>query len=174
MTTETPEKTGLGENSQITEIDAQWMREALRLASHAAGLGEVPVGAVIVKDGQIIGRGWNTREKDLCATRHAEMMAIEEANRSLGSWRLSGCDLYVTLEPCIMCAGALHQVRIGRVFFGALDPKAGACGSLYRVHEDTRLNHRWPVVQNLLAAESRDLLQDFFRSRRKTTRSDPE
>lgn len=165
------------QNQHENQHDKQhetWMREALSLAHKAADQGEVPVGAVIVKDGQIIGRGWNTREQDLCATRHAEIMAIEEANRTLGSWRLEQCDLYVTLEPCIMCAGALHQARIGRVFFGALDPKAGACGSLYRVHEDARLNHRWPVVQNLLAAESRDLLQDFFRSRRKTTRPDPE
>jgi len=147
-----------------------FMREALELAREAEKLGEVPVGAVVVRNGEIVGRGHNTRETEKSATRHAEIVAIEDACRNLGTWRLADCELYVTLEPCIMCAGALHQARIRHVYFGALDPKAGACGSLYSVHLDARLNHRFEVTENLLAAESRDLLQGFFRSRRKTTR----
>ena len=119
------------------------MTEALRLAAFAATIGEVPVGAVVVKDGEIIGRGYNRREIEGQATRHAEIIAIEEASEALGAWRLSGCTLYVTLEPCLMCAGAIYQARVDEVVFGAMDAKAGACGSLYRIHEDARLNHRF-------------------------------
>ncbi len=143
-----------------------FMTEALRLAAFAATIGEVPVGAVVVKDGEIIGRGYNRREIEGQATRHAEIIAIEEASEALGAWRLSGCTLYVTLEPCLMCAGAIYQARVDEVVFGAMDAKAGACGSLYRIHEDTRLNHRFLVHTGVLESESREMLQEFFRRRR--------
>lgn len=142
------------------------MTEALRLAEFAATIGEVPVGAVVVKDGEIIGRGYNRREIEGQATRHAEIVAMEEASDALGAWRLSGCTLYVTLEPCLMCAGAIYQSRVDEVIFGAMDAKAGACGSLYRIHEDARLNHRFLVSHGVLESESREMLQKFFRRRR--------
>jgi tRNA(adenine34) deaminase len=143
-----------------------YMTEALRLAEFAATIGEVPVGAVVVKDGEIIGRGYNRREIEGQATRHAEIVAMEEASDALGAWRLSGCTLYVTLEPCLMCAGAIYQSRVDEVIFGAMDAKAGACGSLYRIHEDARLNHRFLVSHGVLESESREMLQKFFRRRR--------
>ena len=147
------------------------MAHALSLAKKAADLGEVPVGAVIVKDGTMIGEGWNLRETSQNPLEHAEMMAIRNAAQNSGAWRLSGAVLYVTLEPCLMCAGAIYQARLTRVVIGAMDPKAGACGSLYCVHEDTRLNHRYLVETGLLADESSQILKDFFRQRRtsKTT-----
>ncbi|MCX6126763.1 MAG: tRNA adenosine(34) deaminase TadA [Proteobacteria bacterium] len=152
-------------------IDQVHMMHALNLAKKAADLGEVPVGAVIVKDGAMIGEGWNLRETSQNPLDHAEMVAIRNAAQSSGAWRLSGSVLYVTLEPCLMCAGAIYQARITRVVIGAMDPKAGACGSLYCVHEDTRLNHRYLVETGLLADESSQILKDFFRQRRasKTT-----
>ena len=153
--------------AEIDSHDERWMREAVELARTAGARGEVPVGAVIVKDGQVVGQGMNLRETDLCALRHAEILAIEAASKKLGAWRLSGCTLYVTLEPCLMCAGAIYQARFDRVVFGALDPKAGAMGSLYRVHEDGRLNHRVMVKEGVLAPASTELLQGFFRERRK-------
>lgn len=143
-----------------------YMTEALRLAEFAATIGEVPVGAVVVKDGEIIGRGYNRREIEGQATRHAEIVAMEEASDAMGAWRLSGCTLYVTLEPCLMCAGAIYQSRVDEVIFGAMDAKAGACGSLYRIHEDARLNHRFLVSHGVLESESREMLQKFFRRRR--------
>ena len=143
------------------------MNEALELARKAGDLGEVPVGALVVRDGKIIGRGYNRREIDKDALAHAEIHAIAEACKTLGAWRLSGCTLYVTLEPCVMCSGAVHQARLDHVVFGALDPKAGACGSLYKINEDQRLNHRFEVTGEILADESRNLLQSFFRAKRK-------
>ena len=145
----------------------KWMNEALELARKAGDLGEVPVGALVVRDGKIIGRGYNRREIDKDALAHAEIHAIAEACKTLGAWRLSGCTLYVTLEPCVMCSGAVHQARLDHVVFGALDPKAGACGSLYKINEDQRLNHRFEVTGEILADESRNLLQSFFRAKRK-------
>lgn len=142
------------------------MRLALDLAREAQVLGEVPIGAVIVKDGRLIGSGYNLRECARDAVRHAEIDAIGAACRALGAWRLTGCELYVTLEPCIMCAGAIYQARLDRVYFGAMDPKAGAMGSLYKVHEDTRLNHRLPVVSGILADECSGILKAFFKERR--------
>ena len=143
-----------------------WMQRALALAAVAADRGEVPVGAVIVKDGALISEGYNLRETLRDATRHAEMIAIEAACLRLGAWRLEGCELYVTLEPCVMCAGAIWQARLSHVWFGAADPKGGAMGSLYRIHEDTRLNHRLPAEGGILGAECGRLLTDFFRARR--------
>ncbi len=142
------------------------MQAALTLARQAAGQGEVPIGAVIVKDGQIVGSGFNLRETARDAVRHAEIDAIQAACRTLDSWRLGGCTLYVTLEPCLMCAGAIYQARLDQVVFGAMDPKAGAMGSLYHVHEDTRLNHRLPVTSGVLAEACGGVLRDFFRARR--------
>jgi tRNA(adenine34) deaminase len=144
-----------------------WMRAAIAQASEA-GLGaDVPVGAVVVDAaGTIIGRGHNVREASGDPTGHAEMVALREAAAARGEWRLDGCTLVVTLEPCTVCAGALVLARVARVVFGADDPKAGAVGSLWDVVRDRRLNHRPEVVAGVLAADCADLLHDFFRSRR--------
>ena len=144
-----------------------YMREALSLAREAAQEGEVPVGCVIVKDGEIIGRGRNRREELQRTSSHAEMEAIAQANERLRSWRLDGCTLYVTLEPCIMCAGLMHQSRIARCVFGAPDTKAGAVGTLYQVNADERLNHTFEVTPGVLADECSALLKDFFANKRK-------
>ena len=146
--------------------DARFMRLALGEAEAARALGEVPIGCVVVKDDAVIASGHNLRETRRDATRHAEIEAITHACAAVEAWRLEGCELFVTLEPCLMCAGAIYQARVARVVFGALDPKAGAMGSLYRVHEDVRLNHRLPVVGGVLAAECGQILKDFFRARR--------
>ncbi len=146
--------------------DAAYMELALTLAREAGDKGEVPVGAVIVRDGAVVAKGANARETLRDAVSHAETMAISAACRALGAWRLTGCTLYVTLEPCLMCAGAIYQARLDRVVFGALDPKAGAMGSLYKVHEDARLNHRLPVTGGVLAEECAAVLKAFFRDRR--------
>jgi tRNA(adenine34) deaminase len=143
-----------------------WMREALALAREAAACGEVPVGAVAVHDGRIVGRGANAREAAHDPTAHAELLAIQEAARTLGRWRLTGVTLYVTLEPCAMCAGAMVLGRIDRLVYAASDPKAGAAGSLLDLPADPRLNHRFPVERGLLAEEAGDLLRGFFRARR--------
>lgn len=153
----------------FSEDDAMFMGEALSLAKKAADLGEVPVGALLVLEGRVIGRGWNLRETRQSPIEHAEIMAIREASENVNAWRLSGAKLYVTLEPCLMCAGAIYQARISEVIFGALDPKAGACGSLYCVHEDARLNHRFLVKKGLLAEECGSVLKAFFRQRRKAS-----
>jgi tRNA(adenine34) deaminase len=142
------------------------MDEALRLAREAAAAGEVPVGAVALFEGRIVGRGRNAREGANDPTAHAELLAIQEASRTLGRWRLSGVTLVVTLEPCAMCAGAMVLARIDRLVFAAPDPKAGAAGSLQDLTNDPRLNHRFPVHQGLRAEESSALLKEFFRSRR--------
>ena len=143
------------------------MRQALALAALAAGHGDVPVGAVVVgPDGTVIGTGRNTRERDADPTGHAEMVAIKAAAAALGAWRLEGCTLVVTLEPCTMCAGALVAARVERLVFGAFDNKAGAVGSLWDVVRDRRLNHRPEVVSGVLADESAALLRDFFSAHR--------
>src|SRR5512138_3576271 len=143
-----------------------WMREALALAREAGAKGEVPVGAVAVLDGRIVGRGANARESAHDPTAHAELLAVRDAARTLGRWRLGGVTVYVTLEPCAMCAGAMVLARIDRLVFGASDPKAGAAGSLMDLTADPRLNHRFPVERGVLAEESGDLLRAFFRARR--------
>jgi tRNA(adenine34) deaminase len=142
------------------------MRAALREARLAADEGEVPVGAVVLHDGRIVGRAHNQRERLNDPTAHAEMVAITQAAAALESWRLVDTTLFVTLEPCLMCAGAIVNARIPRVVFGAKDPRAGACGSLYQVGLDARLNHRFAVEAGLLEAECAALLVDFFRTRR--------
>jgi len=142
------------------------MQEALALAREAGVRGEVPVGAVAVHDGVIVGRGANAREGVADPTAHAELVAIREAARRLGRWRLSGVTLYVTLEPCAMCAGAMVLARIDRLVYAAGDPKAGAVGSLMDLSADPRLNHRFPVTRGVLADEAGELLRAFFRARR--------
>ncbi|MCE9673785.1 tRNA adenosine(34) deaminase TadA [Myxococcus stipitatus] len=138
------------------------MQQALMLAREAAELGEVPVGAVAVHDGVVIGTGFNRREVDRNPLAHAEVLALDAASKHLGVWRLTGVTLYVTLEPCAMCAGALVQSRVTRLVLGAMDPKAGAVGSLYNLAEEPRHNHRLQVTRGILADESRQLLKSFF------------
>lgn len=146
--------------------DEACMREALRLAAQAAAAGEVPVGALVVREGQVLGRGYNQPIGRSDPTAHAEIMALREAAATLGNYRLPGCDLYVTLEPCSMCAGAILQARIRRVIFAARDPKTGVCGSVLDLFAEGRLNHHAVVSEGLLAAESTALLQGFFAERR--------
>jgi tRNA(adenine34) deaminase len=142
------------------------MDMALSLAKEAARRGEVPVGALVVRDGRILGTGFNLREHTQDPTAHAEIIAIRQAAQALSSWRLNGADLYVTLEPCLMCAGAIYQARVARVYFGTKDPKAGAMGSLYEVQQDTRLNHRVVVESGLQADSCGEVLKEFFQARR--------
>ncbi|MFS0885928.1 tRNA adenosine(34) deaminase TadA [Aeromicrobium sp. 179-A 4D2 NHS] len=138
------------------------MRRALELAAEAAAEGDVPVGAVVVHEGAIVGEGRNTRERDADPTGHAEIVALRKAAAALGRWRLDGCTLVVTLEPCTMCAGAVVSSRVDRLVFGAWDEKAGAVGSLWDVVRDRRLNHRPEVLADVLPAESSQLLRSFF------------
>ena len=142
--------------------DRYWMKEALAEARRAADLGEVPIGAVVVRDGQVVGRAHNRRELDGDPLAHAEMLALREAALGARGWRLAGCSMYVTLEPCPMCAGALVASRIDRLVYGAADPKAGFCGSLGNLVQDPRLNHRLEVSSGVLAEESAALLRGFF------------
>jgi tRNA(adenine34) deaminase len=142
------------------------MAEALEEARHALELGEVPVGAVVVREGEILGRGYNRREIDGDPLAHAEVLAIRQAAAAIGGWRLSGTTLYVTLEPCAMCAGALVLARVERLVYGADDPKAGFCRSLGNLVQDPRLNHRLEVAAGLMEEESAALLRGFFASLR--------
>jgi tRNA(adenine34) deaminase len=146
--------------------DQSWMRVALAEARRAAELGEVPVGAVVVQDGRVVGSGHNRREVDGDPLAHAELLAIRQAAEAVKGWRLVGCTMFVTLEPCAMCAGALVNSRVERLVFGAADPKAGFCGSLGDLSRDPRLNHRLEVVSGVLAEECGALLRDFFRGLR--------
>lgn len=146
----------------ITEIDEKFMREALAEARAAAAVGEVPIGAVVVRDGEIVARAHNRRELDQDPSAHAEFAALCAAARSLGRWRLSDCTVYVTLEPCCMCAGLMVNARVGRCVYGAADAKAGALGSLYDLNADSRLNHRFNVTAGVLADECRAVLSGYF------------
>ena len=150
------------------------MRAAMEEARKAAKIGEVPIGAVVVRHGEIVGRGYNLRETEKDPTMHAEMIAIREASARLGGWRLIGCTLYVTLEPCPMCAGALVQSRVEQVVFGASDPKAGCAGTLMNLLDEPRFNHQVPVTGGVLAEECGQLLKDFFRRLRKPRQPDLE
>lgn len=143
--------------------DERWMREAIHQARLAEAIGEVPIGAVVVRDGVIVGAGHNLRETRRDPTAHAEMIAIKQASEALGAWRLLGCTLYVTLEPCPMCAGAILQSRVERVVYGASDPKAGCAGTLMDLLRDSRFNHESPWVSGVLGEECGGLLTDFFR-----------
>ena len=168
MTSRVPVNSDRPANSAPTsgECDARWMCEALSLAHAAQARGEVPVGAVVVRDGGIIGRGGNAPVADSDPTAHAEIAALREAGRTLGNYRLPGCEIYVTIEPCAMCAGAILHARIGRVVFGARDPKTGACGSVVDLFAEPRLNHHATVTGGVLAAECGSLLSAFFSARR--------
>ena len=148
-------------------VDAHYMHEALRLAQKAARLDEVPVGAIIVREGDIIGRAWNQVETLKDATAHAEMLALTQAESAVGDWRLTDCDLYVTKEPCPMCAGAIVHCRIRRVIFGCRDAKGGAAGGFIILLQHPNLNHRSEVTGGVMEDESRSLLLDFFGRRRK-------
>jgi tRNA(adenine34) deaminase len=148
-------------------MDATWMAEALAEARIAAAEGEVPIGAVVVFEKRIVGRGRNARERLRDPTAHAEVLALQEAARALGRWRLTGATIYATLEPCPMCAGALVNARVDRLVYSVPDPKAGAAGTLFDIVRDARLNHRVEVESGVLAAECGELLKEFFRSRRR-------
>jgi len=139
---------------------------ALELAAQAAATGEVPVGAVVVRDGVVVGRGYNQPVSSADPSAHAEVMALRDAGRTLGNYRLPGCDLYVSLEPCVMCSGAIMHARVSRVIFGASDLKTGACGSVVNLFAEARLNHHATVTGGVMAAESVGLLQNFFAARR--------
>ena len=146
--------------------DADYMRHALELASQAQATGEVPVGAVVVMDGEIIGRGFNAPISRHDPSAHAEMMALRDAAHNIGNYRLVGCELFVTLEPCLMCAGAIMHARIARLVYGASDPKTGACGSVVDAFAEQRLNHHTEVTGGVLAEECGLMLSNFFAMRR--------
>lgn len=153
--------------------DIEFMQEAIAEAQRAAAEGEVPVGAVVVHNGEIIGRGQNRVIRDSDPTAHCEIVAMRQAARHLRNYRLTGCELYVTLEPCSMCSGAILHARIARLVYAAADPKAGACGSVLDVMNHPKLNHRVEVTEGVLAAECGTLLSDFFRARRLKRESTP-
>ena len=146
--------------------DELWMEEALRCAQRALEMGEVPVGAVIIHEGKIIGRGWNQNIAECDPTAHAEIIAMREAGRHLGNHRLGECDLFVTIEPCAMCAGAMVHARIQRLVYGSDDPKAGAVHSIMQVLNHPQLNHQMEVRGGVLAGRSAEILQTFFKKRR--------
>lgn len=151
----------------IDELDRVYMEEALVLARRALESEDVPVGAIVVREGRIIGRGHNQREHLQDPTAHAEIIALTAAAQAAHCWRLDGCTMYVTLEPCAMCAGALVLARLDRLVYGATDPKAGACGSLFNIQQDARLNHRVETASGVLAEPCAELLRAFFRERRR-------
>lgn len=146
--------------------DSYYMERALELARQAGAAGEVPVGAVVVRDGQVIGAGFNQPISSHDPSAHAEIVALRAAAAALGNYRLPDCELYVTLEPCVMCAGAMMHARLGRVVYGASDPKTGACGSVVDLFAEGRLNHHAEVTGGVLAAECGQLLKEFFAARR--------
>ena len=150
------------------QIDERYMRMAVDAAQVAEENGDVPIGAVVVHEGQVIGRAYNQREQLQDPTAHAEIIALTQAATALKLWRLHGCTIYVTLEPCPMCAGALVLARLDRLVYGCSDPKTGACGSLYDIVRDGRLNHQLEVTSGVLTDDCTRLLQDFFQSRRRT------
>ncbi len=160
-----------GAPNSPSDVDLRMMRRAMDLARRAADEGEVPVGAVIYRGTEVVAEGWNLREATDDPTAHAELIAMSRAGRELREWRLNDCSLAVTLEPCPMCAGAMVNARLGRVVYGATDPKAGACDTLYEIPTDRRLNHRVDVVGGVLADECGDLLREFFRRRRKENKA---
>lgn len=152
----------------MTNDDLKWMQQSLDLAKRAEKDGEVPVGAVVVRDNEIIGTGWNRPINENDPTSHAEIMAIRAAAARTGNYRLPGAELYVTLEPCVMCAGAIIHARITRVIFGAVDPKAGAAGSVFDILGTDRLNHKTNVTGGVMEAECAAMLRLFFSQKRNT------
>ncbi len=161
-------KSVIRENAVTSEYDpGYFMREALKLAAEGACAGEVPVGTVIVREGVIIGRGRNRIEELKDPLSHAEMNAMKEALTAVGGWRLTGCDMYVTLEPCAMCAGAIVHARLKKVYIGTTDPKTGACGSVMNILADKHLNHQPDVETGILQEECSNILKNFFRQLRR-------
>lgn len=158
-------------STEERQVHEYWMNRAIELAEQAAAIGEVPIGAIVVKDNQIIGQAYNLREKTMRATAHAELMAIEDANQRSNAWRLEGASLYVTLEPCPMCAGAIINARLKEVIYGASDPKAGCAGSLCNLLEDIRFNHQPQVISGIHTEKTGQLLSDFFQKLRQTKKS---
>ena len=154
------------QSGKIQVLDEKYMARALELARQAWALDEVPVGAVIVKEGEIIAEAFNHKEGPKDPTGHAELRVIQKASENLGAWRLNDCQLYVTLEPCLMCAGAILQARIGSLIFGTRDPKGGAVRSLFQTLNDSRLNHQVEVREGVLQVECSQILTDFFKARR--------
>lgn len=152
----------------------KFMKEALKQAQKAYDKLEVPVGAVIVKDGKIIARAYNQKEEKNDTTNHAEMLAIKKASKKLGSWRLLDCDMYVTLEPCSMCAGALIQSRVRKVYIGASDEKTGACGSVLNLLEDYKFNHKVEIEKGVMQAECEAMLKKFFKELRELKKTSSE
>jgi tRNA(adenine34) deaminase len=148
--------------------DEFWMEEALRAALRAQAGEEVPVGAIVVREGSIVGRGWNRNRMDSDPTAHAEIVALREAGRSLGNHRLPGCEMFVTIEPCAMCCGALIHARLARLVYGANDPKAGAVRSVMQVLNHPQLNHSMEIVSGVLAGKCTEIMQTFFQQRRET------
>lgn len=147
------------------------MLEALAEAAKARDLGEIPIGAVIEKDGVIVGRGHNLTESEKDPTAHAEMLAIREAAKTLGGWRLTGCRMYVTVEPCAMCAGAIVWSRLEKLYIGAMDPKGGGCGSVFNIVQEQKLNHYVEIETGLLEDQCRTIVKDFFRNLRKSAKT---
>ena len=141
----------------------EFMKEAIKQAKKAYDKEEIPVGAIIVKDGKIIARGYNKKEEKKDTTQHAEIIAIQKASKKIGAWRLQDCEMYVTLEPCVMCTGALIQARLKKVYIGAMDPKTGACGSVLNLLEDYKFNHKVEVETNIMQKECEKILKDFFK-----------
>jgi tRNA(adenine34) deaminase len=160
-----------GSISKERDLDSRMMRRAIALAKDAAAMGEVPIGAVVYRGEEIIAEAHNNRETNADPTGHAEMIALRLAGTNLGHWRLIGCSMAVTLEPCPMCAGALVNARVERLVYGADDPKAGAVSTLYEILTDARLNHRLEVKRGIFANECGALLSDFFRERRRINRA---
>ncbi len=158
--------------ASITKEDENYMRLAIEQAKIAEENGDVPIGAVIVHEGRIIAKAYNQRQQLQDPTAHAEIIALTQAAAALGSWRLNGCTMYVTLEPCPMCAGALVLSRMDGLVYGCDDPKAGACKSLYSIVTDGRLNHRLEVISGVMEEQCREQLQDFFARRRRENKSD--
>nr|WP_330416784.1 tRNA adenosine(34) deaminase TadA [Dorea sp. AM13-35] len=164
---------GVSENKEkgqrkMTDTDAKYMKEAIRQANKAYAIGEVPIGCVIVRDGKIISRGYNRRTIDKNTLAHAELAAIKKASKKLDDWRLEGCTMYVTLEPCQMCAGALVQSRIDRVVVGCMNPKAGCAGSILNLLQMPEFNHQVELETGVLEEECSQMMKDFFRELRET------
>ena len=153
-------------------LDKQFMKAAIDQAQIALENGDVPIGSVIIHQNNIIAKGYNQRHKLNDPTAHAEIIALTAAAEYIGNWRLHGCSIYVTLEPCCMCAGAMVLARLDRLVFGCRDPKGGACGSLYNIVQDKRLNHRLEITEGVLAEDCAKLLQDFFKKKRNSADND--
>jgi len=171
LTTADTGRAGAPARGAVSEHDLAMMKRAIELAREAAAIGEVPVGAVVYRGSEIVAEGANNREATQDPVGHAELLAMSLAGKRLGEWRLSDCTLAVTLEPCPMCAGAMVNARLARVIYGASDPKAGACRTLYSIPTDARLNHRVEIIGGVLEEACGDLLREFFRERRQARRT---